>query len=228
MSSVSFSYQRAVLLAAHQAHILQSDETTWRQRFERPNVRVSITEQDTLWAQLSNSPNVHQFLPTLAVTIEPSELDMLGYAAASAQTLGEAISLIQRYYPLVGDGGDLFVMHTGNLLALEYFPRYQVAKQLRVESVLTCILALAKRLTGGRLSGVQVGYYDTSSKPFLQLLKDFTAEPTVACSTPCIRFPKEAPNPPNCLSERSITRHVNPRVRATNADVERRFRLSKN
>lgn len=190
MSGVSSSYQKAVLLAAHQANIIESDENAWRAHFQKGEGRVSLTEQDTLWSQLARSAHCHEFLPALADTIDPLKLDILGYAAASSATLGEAISLFQRYYSLIGDGGDLFVMHTGDLLALEYFPRYQVARQLRVESVLICILTLAKELSGDRVHDLVIGLAHEPSSSFLKLLKRFTSEPTFHCTTPCIRFPK--------------------------------------
>ncbi|RTE85942.1 MULTISPECIES: AraC family transcriptional regulator [Gammaproteobacteria] len=192
MAEVSYSYQRTVLLAAHQSKVIQSNNLAWREQFERQNSRVSLTEQDELWAKIERSPYAHQFLPTLTEVIDPLKLDVLGYAAASCSTLGEAISLFQRYYALIGDGGDLFVMHTGSLLALEYVPRYQVTRQLRIEAVLVCIMELSKQLTGDRVSDMVVGLPNKPSASFTTLMKKYTKQPLVQCTTPCIRFPKQS------------------------------------
>lgn len=165
ISTVSYSYQRAVVVAAHHCKLLSSNSSSWQQQFSARKERVSLAEQDALWLQLEQSPRAEALIGALAETIEPAELGELGYALASCATLGDALGLLERYYPLIGEGGDLVITHLQDTIQIDYIPHYHVAERLRVHAVLICILALSRKLTGLRHGVMTVGLKHQASTP---------------------------------------------------------------
>ncbi|WP_157957889.1 AraC family transcriptional regulator [Aliidiomarina celeris] len=180
ISTVSFSFQRALLIAAHEAKLLQFDDATWQRRFSAATERVSLEEQNHLWRTLAEHPRADALVGAFAEHIDPAELGELGYALASCPNLGYAIELLQRYHAFIGDGGSLHLSQN-NGLQLDYVPHYQEAQQLRVQTVLICIVALAKKLTGQRIGHIQVGLTRPPSKAVCRYFKRLTGnEPHLA------------------------------------------------
>lgn len=165
ISTVSYSYQRAVVVAAHHCKLLNSDSSSWEQQFNARKDRVSLAEQDALWLQLEQSPRAEALIGALAETVEPAELGELGYALASCATLGEALRLLQQYYALIGEGGDLVISQQESAIQIDYIAHYQVAERLRVHAVLICILTLSRKLTGMRHGIITVGLKRQASLP---------------------------------------------------------------
>ena len=153
------------MVAAHHCKLLSSDSSSWQQQFSARKERVSLAEQDALWLQLERSPRAEALIGALAETVEPAELGELGYALASCATLGDALRLLERYYPLIGEGGDLVITHLQGAIQLGYIPHYHIAERLRVHAVLICILALSRKLTGLRHGIITVGLKQEASTP---------------------------------------------------------------
>lgn len=180
ISTVSYSYQRALLLAAHEAKLICFDDDTWQRRFGAVTERVSLDEQNHLWRTLADSPRAEALIAAFAENVDPAELGELGYALASCPTLGYAVELLHRYHTFIGDGGSLHKT-TNQGVQLDYVPHYDVAQQLRVQTVLICIVALAKKLTGNRLGEIRVGLKVMPSKAVCGYFRRLTgSDPHVA------------------------------------------------
>lgn len=206
ISTVSYSYQRAVIVAAHRCKLLSSDTLRWQQLFSAHKDRVSLAEQDALWLQFEQSPRGEALIGALAETIEPAELGELGYALASCATLGEALRLLQRYYSLIGEGGDLVITQQHNAIQLDYIAHFHVAERLRVHAVLICILALSRKLTGSRHGLISVGLQQAASLPIQRQFRLLTGSaPHVnSASTDHVRFAIDTMNLPVVTANRRL------------------------
>lgn len=184
------------MVAAHHCKLLSSDSSSWEQQFSARTERVSLADQDDLWFQLDQSPRAEALIGALAETIEPAELGELGYALASCATLGDALHLLQRYYPLIGEGGDLVITHQKGAVQLDYIAHFKVAERLRVHAVLICILALSRKLTGSRHGIMAVGLKHESSMPVQRQFRLLTGSDPHLSNSDHVRFTLDIMNLP--------------------------------
>ncbi|MCC2616177.1 AraC family transcriptional regulator [Aestuariibacter halophilus] len=158
MKTVTAYYAAALLRFAQQAGF----DMTVNQSH---NQRVLLVDQDRAWGALADALG-----PSLGVDfgaqLKPTDLGTLGHLLLSLDTLGQALHYVQRYYPLVGEGGEITVSHEGAHTALVYIPHYQVARAVRVEAVLASIASIAAQISEGQT-------------PLVQMSLDYRAEPQV-------------------------------------------------
>lgn len=143
MKTVNASYAAAL------QRFIQGDKGA-KNSIEVKELRVALALQDEVWRGVS-----HRFGPEAGVRfglgLTPSDLGSFGHLLLSLPTLGDVLLQLARFYPLIGEGGVLEVRRGAMSTRILYRPLYQVARTLRVEAVLSTIMAIARHLSDAEL-----------------------------------------------------------------------------
>lgn len=120
--------------------------------------RLPMALQDQLWFEIERQATDPDVGLTIGQALQPGNFDMLGYLLLSSPTLEEAAKGLENYSALIGQGGN-FSQHSKNgMRRLIYHADFTVARQLRLDTILTCIVNGARWLTGNQLKPISIGF----------------------------------------------------------------------
>lgn len=107
--------------------------------------RIKLTDQDKLWGEIENLAQ-STFGVEFGSQLQSADLGTFGHLLSSAETIGQALSFLADFYPLIGEGGELQVNIEGEHCIITYKPRYSKAKNMRVEAVMAALISISKNL----------------------------------------------------------------------------------
>ncbi len=154
-TSVTMSYTRGILQAAERQGLVLPDELRERACAEE---RTPMALQDEIWEHYCSAAGDPLAGLKLGLSLQVGHLDLVGMLLMSCETQGEALDLLLDYHPIVGEGGDFSLHYQGEYCLLAYEPFYQVRRRERVDAVLSCVLNMARWVTGNRFEVKHVQY----------------------------------------------------------------------
>lgn len=142
------------------------------QNYAKHTKRVRLEKQNHHWYYLQSKLG-----DTLGVEfgkqLSPADLGTFGHLLVSVDSLKDALNHLQRFYPLVGEGGDLKIDRLSDIVVINYQPHYKVARQVRVEAVLASIVSISRQITFEAFE-LQSLYLDYQPEPeVLEILEGF-------------------------------------------------------
>lgn len=169
--SVTPRYSQAMLQLAERAGIVLPDHLS--RRLEGLQ-RVPIPWQDELWEVLCQSSGDPLTGLRLGLEIQVGHLDSLGMLLVTCDTLGEALEELVEYTPVISDGGDFQMRHEGDLVFIEYRPRFHVRQAERAEAAMGSLLHLTRWATGGHFkpAGIWLRHQPLAEPARYQALTD--------------------------------------------------------
>lgn len=154
-TSVTLSYTQGILQAAERRGIPLSPQLLDR---VQAGGRTPMSLQDDIWEHYCTAAGDPLAGLKLGLELQVGHLDLVGMLLMSCETQGEALELLLEYHPIVGEGGDFSLIHEGPHCQLVYEPHYQTRRRERVETVLACVLNMARWVTGGRFEAERVQF----------------------------------------------------------------------
>ena len=152
-TSVTLSYTQGILQAAERRGIPISPSLL--EQVEQGG-RTPMSLQDDIWEDYCKAADDPLAGLRLGLELQVGHLDLVGMLLMSCETQGEALELLLEYHPIVGEGGDFSLIHEVSFCQLVYEPHYQIRRRERVETVLACVLNMARWVTGGRFEAERV------------------------------------------------------------------------
>jgi len=128
----------------------------------------------------------------LALDADLRQIGLLYYAAASSQTLGEALERAQRYSSIVNAAITLKCLEAGNFtIALHYFGIARHSDRQQMELLVTTLIRLCRTLTGLSLKPVVVRLVHRRLSGSSELERFFGCKAEFAANTDEIVFDKK-------------------------------------
>ena len=162
-------------------------------QINKKDTRIGVASQITfleLAAQALNDPLLGF---RLARDGELRQLGLLYYAAASSETLGEALDRAQRYSSIVNAGVVLKCSEAGNFtISLRYFGVARHSDRQQMEMLVTTLIHICRALTGRSLKPTVVRLVHPRSGGSSQLEKFFGCRIEFGADADQIIFDKEA------------------------------------
>ncbi|MBD2859401.1 AraC family transcriptional regulator [Spongiibacter sp. KMU-158] len=144
-TTVTLSYTQGIFQAAERRGIVLPASLLNGVKNES---RIPMDIQDAIWESYCALAADELAGLRLGLELQVGHLDLVGMLLMSCETLGEAIELLLDYHPIVGEGGDFSLSFEGANCLLVYEPRYDIRRRERVETVMACVLNMARWVTG--------------------------------------------------------------------------------
>ncbi len=162
--TVSIGYTKTLIETAKNypvnvASILNNcalDERT----FEKPEVRVSLDQQQALWKELILHTGDHHFGLHMGEQAKPGTFDVVGYVMMNCRTLQDALKSVARYQRIIGEGGIVKVRQYDDVFEISYDIVYSPTQYTRhrIEAVLSSIVSTGRWLSGIDLNPLEVHF----------------------------------------------------------------------
>jgi AraC-like DNA-binding protein len=112
--------------------------------------RVPLHQQDALWSIFCGAAADPLAALRLGTDLQAGHLDIVGLLLLSCDTLGDGLEVLTEYAPIVGDRARFETVAAPGRVTLRYLPEFTVCREQRVESVMGCVVSLARWMTSGR------------------------------------------------------------------------------
>jgi AraC-like DNA-binding protein len=159
---------------------------------DKKDVRIGVASQIRfldLAAQALKDPSLGF---RLALDADLRQIGLLYYAAASSQTLGEALERAQRYSSIVNAAVTLKCLEAGNFtIVLHYFGIARHSDRQQMELLVTTLIRLCRTLTGHSLKPVVVRLVHRRSSGSSELERFFGCKAEFAANIDEIVFDKK-------------------------------------
>lgn len=139
-----------------------------QQLLERPENRIPLEQQQTLWQLAIERSNSACFGLHFARCIQPTNFGLLGYMAMNCRTIGECFDAIVKYQFLAGQGGE-FAMDRAedgavSLLYTPVNPGHPATHQ-RVAAMLAATVSFGRWLVGDGFAPQRVAFCGALNAP---------------------------------------------------------------
>ena len=126
-------------------------------QLDTPDARIGVASQIAFLDLAATALSEPLLGFKLARDLDPREIGLLHYVAASSETLGEALERVQRYSSIANAGVVLTCAAAGDLrVALRYAGVARHPDRQQIEFLVTCVIRLSRALTNRRLTPTAV------------------------------------------------------------------------
>ncbi|WP_416305369.1 AraC family transcriptional regulator ligand-binding domain-containing protein [Neptunicella sp. SCSIO 80796] len=123
-----------------------------------PEQRLPMSVQDMLWQEVQNQSTNPAIGLAIGAALQPAHYDMVGFLLLSSPDLASAVEGLVSYSALIGEGGKFSYSSRQQIRRLSYQAQFQVARQIRIEAILSSVVVGARWLVGERLIPLEVGF----------------------------------------------------------------------
>ena len=120
--------------------------------------RLPMALQDALWLEIEAQDHAGVMGLEIGAKLQPGHFDTLGYLVLSSPDLSAAVDALVNFSALVGEGGRFNKVSEGEGIGLYYEPTFSAAKDMRLDTILLCLLNGTRWLAGQSLLPLSVHF----------------------------------------------------------------------